>query len=155
MNEQELVLKLKELRQQEEVIFKEQRNLQEELKTLRIRNLLADKTLAKWAWKYEQEGRSGHTLLACIKLYPKELESILGWDHDYIKLTDQLILGWDDGEVYLNGPIEELYHFIKEQGVTVDFSKLNVPYIEALQEIERLKELMDMFGVEYKKEQLK
>lgn len=149
MNEQELVQKIDELEKQSNEIFEQKLEYEEELKALRIKNLFENKILSKWAWKYDHETSEKHILIARVKPYPNELKNFMTWEHGTIDLTEDIVLGWYDGTVYLAGPIEDLYYFITENEMTVDFSKLNVPYIESMKEIKRLQELMDMLGVNY------
>lgn len=147
MNEQEMIQKIKELNVLCHNSTREMRELENQLKKIRIERILSNKILNKWAWKYSHGNGEDYTLLGCVKHYPQELADLS--EYISVSIVPGVILGQDEGQVYLFGSTEDLTQFITEQNLQVDFSNLLVPYKEALKEIRGLKNTLEQFGVDY------
>lgn len=150
MNMQEIKKRQDEIQQQFDVLYKEKFELDAEYERQKVAAFLASGRLASVPWLCER--RTTHFLYVELEQGYREALGDIFDDayHSYVKLQrfsdrSDVELVLDDGDVYLYGELVDVLQFVREQGMSVDLSRLTAERDEMQRQIETLNDFLKVW----------
>jgi len=140
----EITQRLKEISKAMQPLTEEEMNLNQELKDLRVKEMLDSGVLSQIKWKFTINQKEGSVLLEGPRRYePKELFAPSDWEHDHITVGKAEII-YSDGEAYIRFDSIKLFKHYKEKwNLDVDYSALEEAMATAKETFEDLQELKE------------